>query len=98
MSEIKSWYLVSYDVRDPKRWRKTVKKLKSYGKRIQLSVFRCRLSEREVERMKWELAKVLKEEDSLLVVGLCDNCVARFNRQMSTEKEWPEEQSTFEVV
>jgi hypothetical protein len=33
MSE-KRWYLISYDIRDQKRWRQTYKQLKGCGERI----------------------------------------------------------------
>ncbi|MDC0739934.1 CRISPR-associated endonuclease Cas2 [Polyangium mundeleinium] len=77
MSEAKSWYLVSYDIRDPKRWRKGYKVLRGYGTRVQYSVFRCWLSVRRLEELRWELEKVLDAEDSLLFVPLCSACVAR---------------------
>jgi CRISPR-associated endonuclease Cas2 len=47
------WYLVSYDIRDPKRWRLAYKQLKGCGERIQYSLFRCRLSRTEMERLRW---------------------------------------------
>ena len=43
----KLWYLVAYDVRDPKRLREVAHHLEGYGERLQFSVFRCRLTERE---------------------------------------------------
>jgi CRISPR-associated protein Cas2 len=77
MSELKLWYLVSYDIRDPKRWRKGYKVLRGFGTRLQYSVFRCQLSVRQLEQLRWELEKVLDVEDSLLFVPLCAGCVAR---------------------
>jgi hypothetical protein len=35
------WYLVSYDIRDPKRWREAYRELQGRGERIQYSFFRC---------------------------------------------------------
>jgi CRISPR-associated protein Cas2 len=72
-----TWYLVSYDVRDPERLRRTAAVLKGYGDRLQYSVFRCRLSNRQKERMLWELAKVMDSDDALLLVPLCRVCVSR---------------------
>ena len=77
MSEGKGWYLVSYDIRDTRRWRKGYKIIKGYGERLQYSVYRCRLSVRQLEQLRWELEKVLEAEDSLLFVPLCGACVAR---------------------
>ena len=47
---------------------------------LQYSVFRCRLTKRQLERMRWELEKELASEDSLMIVGLCNSC---------TSKLWP---------
>jgi CRISPR-associated protein Cas2 len=77
MAVQKNWYLIAYDIRDPKRWRKAYKLLQGYGESIQLSIFRALLSQREREKLRWELEKILKPEDSLLIAGLCDRCVER---------------------
>lgn len=90
MAEAKLWYLVIYDVRDPKRYRKAYKLLKGYGERIQYSVFRCQLTARELARLRWELERRLDGEDSLLFVGLCGPCVERLvvrNRPESWEQQ-----------
>jgi len=36
-------YVVTYDITDPKRWRRVFKLMKGYGQWLQLSVFHCRL-------------------------------------------------------
>lgn len=72
---MKGWSLVSYDVRNDKRLRRVAKVLEGYGERVQYSVFRCHLSQRELQRLRWDLAKVMAPEDSLLVVRLCLHCV-----------------------
>lgn len=97
MAQQKLWYLVSYDVTDPVRLRKTAKVLKGYGERMQYSVFRCRLSDRQVERLQWELKKIMKSEDDLLVVGLCDTCVNRIKKK-NGESRWPEHSQTYEII
>lgn len=93
----KKWYLVSYDIRDPKRLRLTAKKLGGYGDRIQYSLFRCRLAEKEVERLRWELKKIVCAEDDVMMVGLCADC-ARTARRKSGEDDWPEDDTTFVIV
>ena len=54
------WWLVSYDIRDPKRWRKAVKLVAGCGQRVQYSVFEC-----EVDPAQWVKlrARLLKEID-----------------------------------
>jgi len=83
----KRWYLISYDVRHPKRLKKTAKTLEGFGHRVQYSIFRCRLSKREFERLHWELTKILEPEDDLLIIGLCPNCVNRI-RTKGSDNTW----------
>ncbi len=75
--ESKLWYLVSYDIREPSRYRKAHKVIKGYGESVQYSVFRVRCTARELERLRFELAKVIEDEDRLLVVRLCPGCASR---------------------
>ncbi|MBI4756029.1 MAG: CRISPR-associated endonuclease Cas2 [Betaproteobacteria bacterium] len=39
-------YIITYDIADPKRWRRVFKLMNAYGEWVQLSVFQCRLSRR----------------------------------------------------
>lgn len=94
MAERKNWHMVCYDIREPARWRKAYKLLKGYGERIQYSIFRCRLNAREVEKLRWELARILADEDSLLLVGLCNRCVERITLKNRPEA-WPVEEDNF---
>ena len=97
MNDNKMWYLLAYDVRDEKRLRRTAKHLEGYGVRLQYSLFRCRLSERQLERLRWELTRIMTAEDDLLVVGLCQQCGSRI-RKNNTAIEWVERQPTFEII
>lgn len=74
MSAEKRWRLVCYDIRSPERWRKVFKLVRGAGESVQYSVFRCRLDDRETEKLKWQLAQVMEPEDSLLVIDLCSKC------------------------
>ena len=74
--EAQNYYLICYDIRDAKRWRKAYKLLQGYGERIQYSIFRCRLSMRSQEKLRWELEKILAPEDDLLLIRLSHQCVA----------------------
>lgn len=67
MAKQRHHYLICYDVRDEKRWRKTYKLLKEYGKRVQYSVFHCELSDLKMSKLRFELEKCLSQEDSLLI-------------------------------
>ena len=93
----KLWYVVSYDVRDSKRLRKVAKHLEGYGERLQYSVFRCCLTERNLERMRWELTKIMEKEDNLLVIGLCARCGAKVAARHDASA-WSDHPPGFEIV
>jgi CRISPR-associated protein Cas2 len=96
MAESKNFYMICYDIRDPKRWRKAHKLLKGYGETLQYSIFRCRLNQRDREKLRWELEKILDAEDSLLIAGLCDRCVERI-QACNRPETWTVEQEKFQV-
>ncbi len=98
MSGSRLWHLVSYDVRDPIRLRRTHKLLKGYGVSLQLSVFRCRLSPRQLERLRWELEKVLAPEDGLLILGMCETCMKRVVIRNSRTDWDAKEEPRFQIV
>lgn len=67
-------YLVCYDVRDPKRLRKTHKTMKAYGEAWQYSVFYCTLKAIDRVRMQTALESVLNlKVDQVLIVDLGGN-------------------------
>jgi len=37
-------YIVTYDIADPKRWRRVFRLMEGFGEWLQLSVFQCRLT------------------------------------------------------
>jgi len=94
------WYLVCYDVRDEKRLRRAAKRLEGYGHRIQYSIFRCCLSRAQAQQLRWELAEDLAAEDDLLMIPLCDQCVAGIETTHSSSNEpgWPDSPSSHRIV
>ncbi len=97
MAESKNWYVVCYDITDAKRWRKVYKHIHGYGRRLQYSIFRCRLTTRQMEQLRWELERLLSAEDKLLILSLCDGCerrVAAHNRP----EAWTKEDTTFDFA
>lgn len=59
-------YAVSYDIPSDRRRVKIANALKSYGERVQYSVFECWLSQREVTELKKRLVRLYDEaEDSI---------------------------------
>ena len=94
------WWLVSYDVRDAKRLRKAAKLCEGSGHRVQYSVFRCWLSARDVECLRWQLTELLKPEDDALLIPLCDGCVSRIAgiHGQGRPPDWPEEPPRHKIV
>ena len=98
MAANKMWYLVSYDIRDAKRLRSVARKMEGYGCRLQYSVFRARLTKRQLERLVWELKQVLDSEDDLLIVGLCAQCVTRVAKRNESAQWAREKPATYRIV
>jgi CRISPR-associated protein Cas2 len=94
------WWLVCYDVRDPERLRRTAKHLEGYGERMQYSVFRCWLTRREMERLRWELTEIVAPEDDVLLIPLCEGCVGgiRGTRAAEGDTSWPSEPPRHRIV
>lgn len=68
---MRSAYIVSYDVSHPKRLRRTYKTMLGFGEHVQLSVFRCELSEADLVRMKAKLDAIINHrEDQILIVDI----------------------------
>lgn len=64
-------YLVTYDISDPKRWRRVFKLMKGYGDWLQLSVFQCRLSrKRHAELIALLDGIIHHSEDHILIINI----------------------------
>ena len=64
-------YLVTYDISNPKRWRKVFNLMHGFGYWLQLSVFQCRLAARRRADMTARLDKLIEpSEDHILIVDL----------------------------
>jgi CRISPR-associated protein Cas2 len=64
-------YLVCYDIRDPRRWRRVYRTMKGCGEWLQLSVFHCRLTREKRLRMQASLSEMInRNEDHLLIIDL----------------------------
>lgn len=64
-------YIVVYDIRDAKRWRRVFSLMKGYGEWVQLSVFQCRLSRRRQADLIATLDElILDAHDHVVMVDL----------------------------
>lgn len=61
-------YIVSYDVSDPKRLRKMYKKMLGFGDRLQLSVFRCDLNDRERVLLQAAVLEIMNQKEDLVMI------------------------------
>jgi CRISPR-associated protein Cas2 len=63
--------VVTYDICDPKRLRRVFKAMKGFGQHLQLSVFRCDLTEMERFQMIGTLQELIHHgEDQILLIDL----------------------------
>lgn len=79
---MRSVFVISYDICEPKRWRKVYRAMCGHGDPLQYSVFRCELSAVELQKLKDTLWPILKlTEDRVMIVdlgptgGRGDDCV-----------------------
>lgn len=64
-------FIISYDISDPKRWRRVFRLMKGYGEWLQLSVFQCRLSRMRALQLEAELKDLInREQDHILILDI----------------------------
>lgn len=68
--------VISYDIPDNKRRLKVAKTLLDFGgERVQLSVFECYATSRNLDRLRERLQRlIVAEEDSIRFYLLCETC------------------------
>jgi len=63
--------VVTYDIRDAKRWKRVFRIMNGYGQWIQLSVFQCRLTRRRRVELAAKLQEVIKYgEDHVVLIDV----------------------------
>jgi len=63
--------IVSYDISDPRRWRRVYRTMRGFGEHLQLSVFSCDLTSTERLKMIGALEEAIdRGEDQILVIDL----------------------------
>lgn len=94
---MRAWHLITYDIRDDARLRRVAKLMEGHGERLQYSVFRCRLSATELERLRWELTRTVAAEDAILILPLCERCAGKAGG-LHVKHRWDEDRPSFSVV
>lgn len=97
MAANKRWRLVCYDIRDPARWRDVYRIVSGHGHRVQYSIYRARLDDRQVEKLRWELSRVMDPVDALLIVDLCPSCAGNVISRNHVSG-WQEPVASYRVV
>jgi len=71
------YVVVSYDITDDRKRYRLAKLLKDYGRRVQKSVFECRVDQRHFLKMKGAAEKIIDQDnDSIRYYFLCERCQA----------------------
>lgn len=69
------FYIIAYDIADPKRLYRVAKIMKDYGKRVQKSVFECNLQKEQIQRLICRIVSVINDvEDSVRIYKICETC------------------------
>ena len=65
------FYIVTYDISDPRRGRRVFKTMRDYGEWLQLSVFQCRLTRRRRAELETRLRALVRNgEDHVLLIDV----------------------------
>lgn len=72
---MRTYYVVAYDIGDPRRLRAIAALLAAYGMRLQKSVFLCLLSLSESRRVQRQLVSIMSpDRDSIRWYPFCKWC------------------------
>lgn len=88
-------YLISYDIADNRIRGKIANELSGYGRRVQYSVFECRITERQYKELYQKLVILMQEEKegNIRIYCICGKCEQKLNtigiesKEMTLEKE-----------
>lgn len=82
---MRQYVLVSYDISEPKRWRKVFKLMKGYGEHVQYSVFICQLTDLQEAELKVKLEEVVhRQEDQVMFVQIGPVTRNQLEKRIST--------------
>lgn len=91
-------YLVCYDIVEPRRWKKCYKLLHGYGERIQYSIFKCSLSDKQLAELRWKLVRELNaEEDRLFITPIHPDDIPRIF-MLNMADCWKDDEDKFVLI
>ena len=77
----KKFVLIAYDIAKDKTRNKIAKQLSNYGARINLSVFECMLSEKQLGKLQLSiLKKIDTKTDTIVYYTICLNCFTKITK------------------
>lgn len=71
------YVLVSYDISDNKQRTKVANLLMDHGKRVQYSVFECRLDAKMLNDLTAMLEPFASGTDSIRIYQICESCLKK---------------------
>jgi CRISPR-associated protein Cas2 len=71
------YVVISYDISDDRTRSKVANLLADYGKRVQYSVFECRLDVKTLEKLIARLKPFAEGNDSIRMYQICDACLKK---------------------
>ena len=75
-------WIITYDIRQPRRLRAVAEALEAVGERVQESVFECWADRHRIDAIRRDVAMLIDpEEDSLRLYPLCGSCIGRMRWQ-----------------
>ncbi len=78
MAARRQFLIIAYDIVSNRRRYRVEKLLKGYGRRANYSVFECRISRKDLKKLKKDIAELVStKEDSILYYPLCRACEER---------------------
>ncbi len=92
-------YVISYDIEKDRIRNKIAKKLEDYGKRVQYSVFECRISETQYVKLYESLSELMKDEEkgNIRFYNICRGCESKITT-IGIEKECMKEDDGLIIV
>lgn len=82
---MRNFVLVSYDIADPKRWRRVFKIMKGHGEHVQYSVFICQLTPLDEAHLKAKLDdEIHHREDQVMFVHIGPVTKNQLEKRIST--------------
>ncbi|MEW6027717.1 MAG: CRISPR-associated endonuclease Cas2 [Planctomycetota bacterium] len=85
-----NYYIIAYDIADPKRLACVHKTLKDYGDPLQFSIFECYLNRKDLITLQDKLEQIINhQEDRIIILPLCSACkgvIEIIGRQSLSEK------------